>query len=107
MFAAAPEATLLCKLWCHPSTAATNECQHHDTAIPTTIDGDVGCGTAALNAASFVREDSRASAGHDSDLGVPLPRHRLIPPTGERDIGRRSDRAWTFDRRPRETALRL
>ena len=104
---AAPEATLLCTLWCQSSAAATSECRHHpDRAARVTSDDS--CEAAALNVRTLIRPDGvRTAAGSSTRDIVPVPRYRLAGPTIEPRTMRSAERTLTLERRPFDIALRL
>jgi hypothetical protein len=105
---AAPQASLLCKLWCQPSDAATGECHHHDQVPPASVKSDDSCAVGASSVSSFIREDSpRTATSSDAAHAVPIPRYRLVRPASELRIVESSERVWTLERRPLETTLRL
>ena len=103
----APEASLLCKLWCPSSTAAAIECHHHDQAPTETVQGD-GCHLPAVSAFSFIREEgSRSVLNTDAAHAVRIPRYRLAPPASELRPVEHASRPRALERRPIETTLRL
>lgn len=106
--AAGPQTSLLCRLWCPPSDAATTECDHHDQAPSPSVTGDDSCSVEVLNTPGFIREDGpRVTTGSDAAHGVPVPHYRLMRPTSALLAVECGERAWALERRPLETALRL
>ncbi len=105
---AAPQAALVCKLWCQPSEAATSGCPHHDQTLSASVKSADGCSVAASSVPSFIREDGpRAATGSDVAHAIPIPRYRLVRPPSELRLIESSERAWTLEKRPLETTLRL
>jgi hypothetical protein len=105
---AAPQASFLCKLWCQPSDAATSECHHHDQAASASLTSGDRCVVAAMSLPSVIREEGlRARSSADAGHAVPVPRYGLVRPANELRLLQISERAWTLERRPLETTLRL
>jgi len=103
---AAPQASLLCKLWCPLSDAAATECHHHDQAPTASLQGDDHCRLTAVSVPGFIREDgsrSLSSAAH----AVPVPRYRLAQPARELRHAHIAQRTRVLERQPLETTLRL
>lgn len=106
-FAVAPQATMLCKLWCAPSSAATG-CDHHDPASSAGVRADDACGITTLVVSSFIREDGpRAASASNAAHAVIVPRYWLAPPSSELLAAGDSERWKPLERRPLETTLRL
>lgn len=103
---AAPTASLLCQLWCHPGAAATGDCSHHGQATATLVKGGDDCRFAALNVPSFISEAggrAASSAAH----AVSVPRYQLDRPTTQPGAAPHFERQPALERRPLDTVLRL
>jgi hypothetical protein len=108
ILAAAPSASLLCKFWCSPGDAPASACQHHQPPSSTVVNGDDVCGAVGLNVPSFIREEGpRAATASDAAQAVLVPRYRLVPPSSELRAVTNSANAWSLERGPLETTLRL
>jgi hypothetical protein len=106
--AVAPQATLLCALWCQPSDAATSGWHHHDQMPSASVKSDERCAEAALSVPSFIREDGPSTArSADVAHAAPVPRFQLDLPESSLRIGGNATSAWALERRPLETTLRL
>ena len=105
---AAPQASLLCKLWCPPSDAAATECHHHDQAPTASVHGDDDCRLTAVSVPGFIREDgSRAVSNGNAAHAVPVPRFQLAQSARELRFVENAEPARALERRPLETTLRL
>jgi hypothetical protein len=105
---AAPQATLLCKLWCHPSDAAQSRCDHHDQTPSASVTSDDSCRVAALSVPGFIREDGpRAATNSDAAHAVPVPRYHPVRPATKLSTVKDFERASALERRPLDTTLRL
>jgi hypothetical protein len=106
-FAAAPEATLLCRLWC-PNELSASVCRHHGQSSSIGIRAADGCEASDPNVASLTREDSRrVPPGSATWSAVPVQRYQLATST----LTTRTVESWArlnaFEKRPLETTLRL
>ena len=106
--AAAPEATLLCRLWC-PNDASAGDCEHHRQASSISVKATDVCDAATPNvAAALTREDSRRVASGDvTGHAVPVERYQIRLLTR----GTRTVESWArehaLEKRPLQTFLRL
>ena len=106
--AVAPQAPLLCQLWCHRSEAPVGECRYDaQTSCATAERGDA-CTGVVRSISTFVREDGpRVAAVSDPGPAVLVPHNRLAPEQGEWRTGDNYERALALERRPLDTNLRL
>jgi hypothetical protein len=104
---AAPEAPLLCDLWCHSSDAAMPECPEHELAPSSSVRSSNGCAPVAMNASGFIREEGSRAVQFDAAHALPVPRYWLLPTLAIIGQPPCSERAWPLEHRPLETALRL
>jgi hypothetical protein len=106
-FAAAPEATLLCRLWCPNETSASG-CHHHGPSSSTRVKAADGCEAADPNVAVMTREDSRrVAADAGARHAVPRQRFELVRPHQGTHIVELWARENVLERRPLEMTLRL
>ena len=106
-FAAAPEATLLCRLWC-PSEASASGCYHHERASWTREKASDACDAADPSVAALTREDARPTErGSGTDHPAPVQRYQLVRSTSGNRIVESWAREHALERRPLETTLRL
>jgi hypothetical protein len=105
--AAAPEASLLCTLWCQPGGAATSGCNHHDQEPSTVVKSGDLCGIAALKVPGFIPAAGvRAAAGSDAHA-VAVQRYQLNRPATQPGAAQGFERPPGLERRPLDTVLRL
>jgi hypothetical protein len=106
--AAAPEATLLCRLWC-PNDASAGDCEHHPQASSISVKATDACDAAGASiVAALSREDGRrAAGGFGPGHAVSVERHQIVQLTR----GTRTLEGWArehaLEKRPLETTLRL
>ena len=104
--AAAPTASLLCQLWCHPSAAAVGECSHDGEAPSTLVKSGDDCRIAALNVPRFIGEAGGRPPSAAVHL-VLLPRYQLSRPAAHPGAAQILEQWLAFERRPLDTVLRL
>lgn len=106
-FVAAPEATLLCRLWC-PNDGSAVSCHHHEQSSLARVKATDVCDAADASVVALTREDSRrVAAGSGTGHAVPVERYQIVRPTrGPRTVERWA-REHELERRPLETTLRL
>jgi hypothetical protein len=106
-FAAAPEATLLCSLWC-PNETSASDCRHHGQSSSISVKAADGCEAADPSVAALTREENRRVApGSGSWFAVPVQRYQLVRSTSGNRIVESWAREHALERRPIETTLRL
>lgn len=104
---AAPEATLLCKVWC-PSEASARDYRHHGQASSVRVKATDRCDAADPSVVAVTREDGRRAAP-DAGARHAIPRQlfALVRP----HQGTHTVELWARDNvletRPLETTLRL
>lgn len=104
---AAPEATLLCKVWC-PSEAGARDCRHHGWASSVALQTTDRCDAAAPSVVAVTGEAGRRDA---PDAGarhaVPRQPFALVPSHQATDTVEFWARENVLEARPLETILRL
>jgi hypothetical protein len=105
-FAAAPEATLLCRLWC-PSEESATGCHHHGQSSSVQVKAGGACDATGPTVAALTREDGRRVApGSGAVQAVPV-RYQLVSPAQDTRTFESQSRGNAIARRPLETILRL
>jgi hypothetical protein len=98
-------AGLLCEVWCHDGPSA--HCAHQDSTASPSVSADDNCRSAIIEAAAFVREDTRRTAAAPDQHAVIVSRFRLAPlPTDLRhrfELGQRRP----LEERPLVLTLRI
>lgn len=108
VFAAGPSASLLCKAWCDPHSAAISGCHHEGSGSSTSVTRDHTCRDSIQGSAAFLKEHlrGRASSGGTSSAGA-VTQYQIAPvATSERLIDDHG-RAPTGLKRPLNTPLRI
>jgi hypothetical protein len=110
--AAAPNAALLCRAWCHPQVPAASACHHEKPSTASSVVADPTsdeCDQVAVGAAQFLREDVRRSVS-DPDVDhatlVP-PCYQLAQLTIDGRPGREPGRQGPLEQRSLPTVLRI
>jgi hypothetical protein len=87
--AAAPNAAVVCSVWCHPQGATTPACEHEPASTPLNVGDRESCTIPGLSTAAFLREDVwRGPSAPDSGRALMVPVIRLSPPASSSDSGR-------------------
>ena len=106
--AVGPNATLLCKAWCHPQAVAPSGCHHQQQANSPSVAGDDCCHTIVPSVAAFFREDAQRSVSvRDAGHSVLVPRYQLAHSTTNARPGLEPGREGSLDPRPLSAALRI
>lgn len=104
--ATAPNASLLCAVWCHQAAAAGG-CEHGVPIGATRVATTDGCPDVTAAAVAVVREDARRGAASDAHLAGPVSRlpveNSLLAVALAHDRGPASG----AHARPRRLALRI
>ena len=104
---AGPSATLLCKTWCNPQSAA-GRCHDTTSAGSTSVAANHKCDDAGFGAAALIPEGGLRSVSaperHHAVLG---PRHHLANPAADRGPRGRSSVQSSLEKRPLTTNLRI
>jgi hypothetical protein len=72
--AIAPNAAVICAVWCHPEETKTSACQHQDATTSALVTGEDSCRTVLAATTAFVRQEAKrgsATAGVPQSLDVP------------------------------------
>jgi hypothetical protein len=104
-FAAAPEATLLCRLWC-PSETSASGCHPYGESSISLKPAD-GCDAADPSVGALTREHDRRVAPGSGALQAVRVRYQLLPPAQDTRTFERQAHGNAIERRPLETTLRL
>ena len=102
-----PTATLLCRTWCDPSTAAASGCHHERLATFIIVAGQDGCRNTVLSATSIGQENVRRTRSPDREYALPLSRYQLAPSNVDTRHRAGADRERSLDYQPLTTALRI
>ena len=106
-FGAAPEATLLCSLWC-PSEASASGCHHHEQTSWPPVKASDACDAADPGVAALTREDARRKElGSGTGHAAPVQPYQLVRSTSGTRLVESWAREHALERRPLETTLRL
>jgi len=104
----APDAALLCDLWCHGSGEPAAGCAHHQEMSAGAVNGEDGCSGVVVNTSTFIRETgARATAVVDSAPALAVRGYLLAAPAREPGNARDYERARSLENRPLTTILRL
>ena len=68
VFAAGPSASLFCKAWCDPHTAAENGCHYEQTGGGAGVRSDDSCDDSVQGRAGLLKEDLRRAPAPDGDV---------------------------------------
>ena len=72
------------------------------------VAGDEDCGKLAVAAAAVLREDVRRDvSSQDTNQAIPVPRYQLARLTLDARPGQEPWCAWSLEKRPLSTALRI
>lgn len=105
--AIAPEAMLLCRVWC-PDEATTSGCHHHERAFSKQLQPVDDCDADGLSSAAFIRADGyRPLTGVGVGHAAPIPHYQLARPTSQFVSVDRVELARALANRPLERPLRL
>jgi hypothetical protein len=104
--AAAPEAMLLCRLWC-PNEVSVGDCHHHGQSSSARVKAADVCGADA-SVIALTREDSRrAAAGSGTGHAVVVQHDDFAGLTRPIRTAESWARVHALEKRPLETTLRL
>jgi hypothetical protein len=96
---------LLCSTWCD---AAASESHHKHSSTTPSVAGDESCANMVMAATAVVREDLRLGVSSpDANQAIPVPRYRLAQSMIEARRGEEPWRAWSLEKRPLSTTLRI
>jgi hypothetical protein len=105
--AIAPEAMLLCRVWC-PDEVTTSSCHHHERAFSKQLQPADDCDAEELGVAAFIPADGyRALTGVGVGHAAPIPHYQLARPTSQFVSVDRAELARALANRPLERPLRL
>jgi len=105
---AGPNASMLCKAWCHPAEAAAARCHHEHGGPSATLTGTDGCGNVVLGTAVLVKEEARRGlSSPKAHHTVLVPRYQYAVSTSEAHPGDESGCAWPLAQQPLVAALRI
>ena len=100
--------TLLCRSWCDAQATAASECHHKNSSTTLSVAGDEDCGKLAVAATAVLREDVRRDvSSQDTNQAIPVPRYQLARLTIDARPGQEPWCAWSLEKRPLSTALRI
>ena len=101
--------TLLCTTWCEAhEAAAASECHHKNSSPTPSVAGDKHCDNLASSAIAFLREDARRDgSSQNANQAIPAPCYQLAQLTIDARLGKEPWRAWSLEKRPLDTALRI
>jgi hypothetical protein len=101
------DATLLCRIWCNPQSAAASGCHYEGSSISPVVAGDSGCDR-ELGAGVFLREETGRLVGAAVVAhAIVVPRYQIAQLTTVARAGWATEREWALATRPLSTALRL
>ena len=104
--AVGPNASLLCKVWCHDATSAG--CPHHDATPSPSVSADDSCTGVVVAAVGFVREDARrTAAAPDAQNALAVPWFLLALSPTDLGLGFQCGRRLLLEERPLAIALRI
>ena len=99
---------LLCRSWCDAQATAASECHHKNSSTMPRVAGDEDCGKLAVAATAVLREDVRRDvSSQDTNQAIPAPRYQLARLTIDARPGQEPWCAWSLEKRPLSTALRI
>ena len=108
--AVGPNASLLCRTWCgDQQAAAASGCHHEAPATSPSVAGEDCCDSAVLGIAALLLKDERLSVSSpDGGHAILVLRYQqlALSPTDARR-GDEPGRAWSLERRPLPTVLRI
>ena len=95
---------LLCRPWCDADLAAASECHHKSPSVVS----DEDCDNVAVAVTAVLREDVRRDVpSQDANQAIPVPRFQLAQLTIGIRAGEEPWCAWSLEKRPLDTALRI
>ena len=99
---------LLCRTWCDAHVAAASECHHKSSSPTPSVAGDEHCDNVVLGATAVLREDARRDvSSQNANQAIPVPRYQLAHLTIAARPGEEPWRAWSLEKRPLDTTLRI
>ena len=78
--AVAPNATVVCALWCHPDEARTMACEHQGASTSPRLTETDSCRPLSATTTPFVREAAKRGQ-QASQLAAAVPQFRFVPET--------------------------
>ena len=99
---------LLCRTWCDAHVAAASDCHHKNSSPTPSAVGDENCNNVVAATIAVLWEDPRRDVpSQDANQAIPVPRYQLAQLTIDARPGGEPWRAWSLERRPLDTALRI
>jgi hypothetical protein len=99
-------ASLLCRVWCHPE-GTSGACEHQEPTASPSLAGKDSC-NGTFGAVAFVREDVRRGTSTTGGANAaPIPAFRFAPAPAHRRPGHDSGQQPLTDARPLVTPLRI
>jgi hypothetical protein len=106
--AVGPNASLLCRIWCHPQADAATGCHHVDPTTSPSVAGDGSCDHVVLSAAAVFPDNvRRAVSAPDADYAILVPRYQLALSTTDTRPRPEPGREWRLENRPLLATLRI
>ena len=103
-----PNAPLLCRIWCHPQADAATGCPRMDPTTSPSVAGDPRCDQAVLSAAAVLPEEvRRVVSAPDTAHAIQVTRYQLASSATDSLPRHERRRAWSVEKRPLSTALRI
>ena len=101
------DVALLSRTWCEAQMAAASECHKHSSSTPG-VAGDQHCDNVVVADTAVIREDVRREVSSQNvHQAIPVPRYQLAQLTIDARHGQEPWRAWSLEKRPLATALRI
>ena len=104
---AGPNASMLCKAWCAPATAAATKCHYQHGSPSSTLTGTEDCGQAVLHSVIVIKEETRRGAPSSDSQAVIVPRHQRAISSSAAHLRRDPGCTWSLAQRPLAIALRI
>jgi hypothetical protein len=102
------DVALLCRTWCDAHVAAASECHHKDSSARPSVAGNEHCDNVVVAATAVLREDVRRDvSSQGANQAIPVPRYQFAQSTIDARSGQEPWRAWSLEKRPLTTALRI
>ena len=85
-----------------------SECHHKDSSATPSVAGNENCDNVVVAATAVLREDVRRDvSSQGANQAIPVPRYQLAQSTIDARSGQEPWRAWSLEKRPLTTALRI
>src|SRR5262249_50860466 len=82
------DTALLCRAWCHPSRAATAECQEQSgVSTSASVTADENCERLPVSGPMLIRNDVRRISDQQGRYAVVVRRHLMPAATSEQGLG--------------------